>query len=144
MAREKRKERRLKANLPIKITPPDKSLIDAQTENISRLGTYIEIKQGIRLGVHLDLEIEIPDYANNLSLAGAVKCKGDVFRCALLREIESKKIYGVGIFFTGFSGQQDRNKLSKYIDFLIFQEEEKVKQATQRWREKREKRQDAQ
>ena len=142
MVREKRRERRLKARLPIRISCPDSPQIFTQTENISRLGAYIEIEQEIPLGVHLDITIEIPAYTNDSALIGAVRCKGDVFRCNLVREIESKRFYGLGIFFTDYSGEQDRNKLSKYIDFLIFKEQEDIKQATQRWRERRRKRRD--
>jgi hypothetical protein len=141
MVKEKRRERRLKVRLPIAINYPDNPPISSQTENISRLGTYVEVEQEIPMGVHLDITIEIPAYTNALSLTGEVKCRGDVFRCNLAREVESKKIYGLGIFFTTFLSDEDRDKLSKYIDFLILKEQEDIKQAVQRWRGRRRKQQ---
>lgn len=89
------------------------------------------------MGVKADIILDLPAYSNDLSLIGNVRCSGDVFRCSLLKEVGSKKLYGMGIFFTDFFEQEDRNKLSKYIDFLILKEQENIKQAMQRWREKR-------
>ena len=140
MVTEKRRERRLKVGLPVIIGCSDRPLIYAKTNNISRLGTYIEIDQDIALGVHLDIKIEIPAYTNDLSLIGEVRCKGDVFRCSSVIEIESRRIFGLGIFFTDFSSEEDRNKLSRYIDFLILKEQEDIKQGIKRWREKRRRR----
>jgi len=140
MATEKRRERRLRVNLPIRISYAGSPEIYSQTENISRLGTYAEIEQEIPLGMHLDMTIGVPAYTDDLSLIGNVKCRGDVFRCNLVREVGLRKFYGLGIFFTDFSNEQDRDKLSKYINFLIAKEQEDVKQATARWREKRRKR----
>ncbi len=127
--------------MPIRISYPGGPEVYSQTENISRLGTYVEIEREIPLGVHLDMTMEIPAYTNDSSLVGNIKCRGDVFRCNFIREAESKKFFGLGIFFTGFPDEQDRNKLSKYIDFLIFKEQEDIKQGLQRWRRKRRKRQ---
>ncbi len=142
MVIEKRRERRLKVRLPVRITYPQGGTIFTHTENISRLGTYVEIDREIPLGVHLDMVIDIPAYTSALSLTGELRCWGDVFRCNLIGEIDSNKIYGVGIFFTDFFSPQDRDKLSKYIDFLILKEQEDIKQAIQRWRGKRRKRRD--
>jgi len=141
MAKEKRRERRIRVSLPIRITYPDNPPIYTHIENISLLGTYVEIEQEIPLGVKLDITIEIPSYKNNPSLIGNVRCQGDVFRCNLVREVESKRLYGLGIFFTNFSEEEDRNKLSKYIDFLVLKEKEDIKQAMRIWREKRKRRQ---
>ncbi len=136
---ERRRERRIKVRLPITISHPNSRKINAHTENISLLGTYVEIEQEIPLGAKLDITIEIPVYTGDSSLAGNVRCAGDVFRCTLAREVESRKLYGHGIFFTGFSTEGDRNKLSKYIDFLIKKEQEDIKQAMKRWRKRRRK-----
>jgi len=137
---EKRREKRLKVRLPIRISYPETTEIYSHTENISRLGTYIEIEREIPLGVHLDIAIEVPAYTDDWSLKGTVRCKGDVFRCNLVREQESTRFYGLGIFFTNFSNEQDRDILSKYIDFLIVKEKQDIKQAMLLWRTKRRKR----
>ncbi|MFH1578447.1 MAG: PilZ domain-containing protein [Candidatus Omnitrophota bacterium] len=136
---ERRREKRLKVELPVSLSYLDNPLIYARTQNISRLGSYIEIEQDIPLGVKLDITIEIPAYSNDQSLIGSLKCQVDVFRCSLLREAQPGKVYGLGVFFTVFSEPQDQNKLSKYIDFLIVKEQEDVKRAMQSWREKRKK-----
>jgi hypothetical protein len=139
MVVERRKERRIKVRLPITINHPNSRPINAHTENISLLGTYIEIEQEVPLGAKLDITVEIPAYTSNPSLTGNVRCGGDVFRCDLSREVESRKLYGHGIFFTDFSTEEDRKRLSKYIDFLIKKEQEDIKQAMKQWRKRRRK-----
>ena len=139
MVTERRRERRLRVRIPIRISYPDNPPIYGQTENISRLGTYVEIEQEVFLGAKADVILDLPAYTNDSSLTGDVRCSADVFRCSLIKEVDLKKLYGLGIFFTDFFEQEDRNKLSKYIDFLILKEQENIKQAMQRWREKRKK-----
>lgn len=143
MVLEKRKERRVRANLPIKITYQKNLEILGRTENISLLGTYLELDREMPAGIDADIALEIPAYAEDLSLAGEVKCKGNIFRCNLIREFESKKYYGIGIFFTDFLVKADRDNLSNYINFLIFQEKQAIQKDTKRWQDKRQaKRQD--
>ena len=119
------------------MSSPNTPQINAYTENISLLGTYVEIEQEIPLGAKLDITIEIPAYTDVSSLTGNVRCRGDVFRCNFAREVESRMIYGHGIFFTRFSSEEDRNKISKYIDFLVLKEQEEIKQAMKQWRRRR-------
>lgn len=135
---DKRKERRIKVNLSIKLAYQNNRQVRAATENISRLGTYVEIGRKIPPGTSLDITLEIPVYGEDPSLAGEAKCKGDVFRCNLIKEDESKKYYGIGIFFTDFPQETDRDKLSQYIDFLIRQEDKSIKAGAKRWHKKRE------
>ncbi len=136
MVTERRREKRINARLPIRISYPDSPPIYIQTEDISRKGIYAEIERQIPLGVRLDIAIEIPTYTNELSLIGGVRCRGDVFRCNLIREVESKRFYGLGVLFTDFSDEKDKNKLLKYIDFLILKEQD-IKQAIKRWSKRR-------
>ncbi len=100
---EKRREHRLKANLPIRIISSNNTEILCSTENISRLGTYLEIDREVPAGENVDITLELPAYTQDLALAGELRCKGSVFRCNLIREFESTKFYGIGIFFTDFS-----------------------------------------
>jgi len=137
MVIERRRARRIKVNLPIRINYPRNPKICTQTENISILGTYVKVESQIPLGTKLDIIIEIPPYTEDFSLIGNVRCRGDVFRCDLVEEKNRQRLYGLGIFFFDFSDEQDRDKLSKYIDFLILKEKEDIKQALQRWRKKR-------
>jgi hypothetical protein len=139
MAIEKRKERRIKVSLPIKIIYKNNIKILGNTENISRLGAYVEVDKEIPAGMDVDINLEIPAYTEDLSLTGAVRCKGNIFRCNLTKESEPKKYYGIGVFFTNFLKQIDRDKLSRYIDFLILQEEKGVREGIRRLRDKRDK-----
>jgi len=138
MALEKRKERRIKVNLPIRIACPGNIKVGGQTQNISRLGAYVEMDRRVPIGADVEIAIEIPVYTNNLSLSGKIKCQGNIFRCDLIREKEAKKYYGIGIFFTSFLQPIDREKLSQYIDFLILNEDKNIKEGVRRWRNKRE------
>lgn len=136
MVTEKRKERRLRAGIPIKIIFRNKE-ITAKTNNLSRLGAYIETEEEMPLGADLDIALDIPDYCGDLSLSGKVRCKGNIFRCSPAREENARKYYGTGIFFTGFVSPADRDKLSRYIDFLILKEEKGVKEGVKDWKQKR-------
>lgn len=135
---EKRKERRIKVSLPMKIVFRDNEII-CNTGNLSRLGAYAEIDREIPPGAGLEIALTIPPYSGDPSLSGEARCKGNVFRCGPVREENSKKYYGAGIFFTGFSAPEDRDKLSRYIDYLILREEKGLKEGVMQWRKKRRK-----
>ncbi len=137
MGIEKRKERRIRVSLPIKIVYQRGEVLMAETENISRLGAYVEIEKKIPLGADIDIALQIPPYTKDPSLCGEVKCQGNIFRSSLAREIAAKKYYGIGIFFTRFAQEAEREKLSKYIDFLILNEDKVVKEGIRQWRDKR-------
>lgn len=137
MVIEKRKERRIKASLPIKIVFQGQK-VAGRTNNLSRLGAYTEIGRRIPLGAALDITLVIPAYSREASLSGQVKCKGSIFRCSPVREDGSRKYYGSGIFFTEFVSPGDRDKLSRYIDFLILKEEDGLKEGVREWKQKRE------
>ncbi len=138
MAAERRKERRLKANIPIKITGKNNLEIFTRTENISFLGAYVEVDRQVPTGTEVEVVLEIPHYSEDLSLAGEVKCKGDVFRCSLVSESSTVKYYGVGVFFTEFYLSEDRDRLHGYIDFLIENEEQEIHEGLRRLRYRRE------
>lgn len=148
MVIERRKERRIKVNLPIKIVYPALSATErscrvgkggiyrngfavvGRTENLSRIGTYVEIDRNIPVGTDIDMTLESPK--------GVISGKGNIFRCNLVREVGSRKYYGIGIFFTDFLKETDRDKLSEYIDSLIADEDRNIKKGLKRWRKKRE------
>jgi hypothetical protein len=134
---EKRKERRIKVNLPVRIIYRNSPQIKGTIGNISRLGAYVELDRDIPVGSDIDIIFEIPIYIKDLSLTEEVRCEGKIFRSNLVKEFRSKKYYGMGIFFTNFTKQLDRDKLSKYIDFLILKEDRDIQTGIKRWREKR-------
>lgn len=134
---EKRKERRIKVNLPIRIIYRNNPQIIGTIGNISRLGAYAEIDKDIPVGEGIDITFQIPVYTKDVSLTGEVRCEGNIFRSNLAREFRSKKYYGMGIFFTNFMKQLDRDKLSKYIDSLVLKEDQDIQAGIKRWREKR-------
>jgi len=138
MPSERRKERRLRANLPIKITGKNNLEIFTRTENISFLGAYVEVDREISAGTEVDVVLEIPHYSEDLSLAGEVRCKGNVFRCSLVSQSEAIKYYGAGVFFINFYLSEDRDRLHRYIDFLIQNEEQEINSGLRRLRNKRE------
>jgi hypothetical protein len=136
MAIEKRKERRIKVNLPIKIRYKG-SQVHGEAENLSRLGCYVKIEKEIPIGIDISIILDIPVYAADTLLSGNLNCKGNIFRCNALEENESGKRYGIGIFFTEFSSQADAEKLSQYIDYLLLSENKKIQTGLSRWKDKR-------
>jgi hypothetical protein len=136
MAQERRKEHRLRSNLPIKIVCQNGGEIIGRTENISRLGTYVEVDKEILVGERVDLTIEIPVFDPDISFSGQVECKGSVFRSGLSRQLQKNRIYGIGIFFTFFNNREEKEKLSRYIDFLASKEEQDIKEGLRRRKEK--------
>ena len=123
---ERRRRKRIDVALPIKIEY-NKERLSAETKNISDLGTYIEIDKKIPIGTTLDIRLEIPK--KKLKRGGEkklVNCKGVAFRCHPALSPESKKRYGIGIFFRSFlkSGEKD---LSNYIDYILLEEKRKGK-----------------
>lgn len=133
---EKRKERRIRVSLPVKIFY-QKLEVAGQTENISRLGAYVETNKEMPMGAELEMLLKIPARTKEDSLAKDIRCRGSVFRSGLIREENAKKYYGLGIFFTDFPQQTDKGKLSEYIDFLILQENKGIKDGLKRWKETR-------
>jgi len=133
---EKRKERRIKISLPLKIIYQGKEL-SGFTGNISRLGAYAQMERDLPIGTDIDAVLEIPAYAKDPSLTGKISCKGNIFRANFIEEAKGKKNFGLGIFFTGFPEQKDKEKLSRYIDYLIAEEEEGIKKGVKLWRNKR-------
>lgn len=134
---EKRKEHRFKAELPIKIIYAGAE-IAAKTDNLSRLGTYVEISREIPAGESVDITLVLPAYTGDISMSGEVRCEGSVFRSVLLSQASGNKYYGAGIFFTVFSEHQHRDKLSNYIDYLVLKEEQEIKDGLKRRKEKEE------
>ena len=133
---EQRKEHRLRANMPITITYGGAALT-SRTENISRLGTYVESPTEIPSGQTVDVILELPAYTQDTSLTGEVRSKGTVFRSSPVREFEGRQWYGLGIFFTEFASGRDRDKVSSYVDHLIATEEQEIKEGLKRRKEKK-------
>jgi len=137
MGIERRKEKRMHVALPVKLVFDKKEEISGITDNISRLGSYVEINRQFDSGTELDVTLEIPDYAQDKRAGGTVRGHGTVFRCDLREVPGSQPCYGIGIFFTSFSSKEERERLSKYVDFLIVKEEESVKEGFKKWKEKK-------
>ncbi len=134
---EKRKERRIKIALPIKVIYQGNES-SGFTANISRLGTYAEIEKELPIGVDVGVALEIPAYLKDAPVGGKIRCEGNIFRTHFIQEVKNKKYYGLGIFFTSFNEEADRQRLSRYIDYLSTQEEKEIKEGAKHWREKRE------
>lgn len=137
MALERRKERRIKAHLPIKIICPDNLEVLTRTENISFLGTYVETDKKIPSGTKVEIVLELPPYDQDVASAGEIQAQGDVFRCGVVNEGQTSEYYGVGIFFTTFHRQEDMEKLHRFIDFLAVREEHDIHEGVKRLKNKR-------
>jgi hypothetical protein len=136
MAQEKRKEYRLKVRIPISVRVDPKAHFESKTVNLSRLGTYVEIPQDVPAGKSVSVIMALPAYCADASLCGEVKCRGTVFRNTMVREEDGRSIYGLGIFFTDFGTFQDKEKLSRYIGFLVDKEEQDMRDGVRRRKEK--------
>jgi len=137
MGIEKRRGRRIRVRLPIRISYGGAHTITAETQNISPLGTYVEIGQQIPLGTDVDIILKILPYPGSFSSNQEVKCQGGIFRCNLVGEVESRKIYGIGVFFTDFQNPEEQNKLSRYIEFLTSKEANDIKAGAQLLQDKK-------
>lgn len=124
-------------SLPVWISYRDKRGIPGTIENISRLGAYVATDRPIPEDTAVSAMFAIPSYTKDQSLGGEVRAEANVFRMNLIGESGANKHYGVGLFFTRFLSQQDSDKLSGYIDFLILEEENNIKAGIKRWQEKR-------
>jgi hypothetical protein len=133
---EKRKEHRLKANMPIQIACGPGKELRGRTENISRLGTYVELTEVIPAGQTVDIVLELPAYTQDTSLTGEVRCEGTVFRSSPLRFTAGRQWYGLGIFFTDFASLRDKEKVSIFVDHLIATEEQEIRDGLKRRKEK--------
>ena len=133
---EKRKEHRLKANIPIRISGGSGRELRGRTGNISRLGTYVESPEDLPAGQTVDMVLEIPAYTRDTSLTGEVRCEGTVFRSSPVRSAAGGQSYGLGIFFTDFAGLRDKEKVSLFVDHLIVMEEKEIKEGLKHRKEK--------
>lgn len=127
---EKRKERRIKVSIPIQVVYRGEAA-RGLTGNISRLGAYAEVDRELPIGAEVEVTLSIDGRGDE------VNCSGSVFRSGVARETQGKTYYGLGIFFTGFHNDQDKQELSEYIGRLIAQEEREIKKGVAAWRHKR-------
>ncbi|NLE92135.1 MAG: PilZ domain-containing protein [Elusimicrobia bacterium] len=137
MGIERRKEKRMHVSLPVKLVFSKKEELSGVTVNISRLGSYIEVSRQFDSGAELDVTLEIPDYGQDKKSGGQVRCNGTVFRCDLREGPGAEPFYGIGVFFTSFASREERERLSKYVDFLIVKEEEDAREGFKKWKEKK-------
>ncbi len=121
--KERRRRKRVDVALAIKIEYNNKKVF-AKTKNISVLGTFIETDKKIPTGVSLNIGIRIPQTGFKKSGASRqINCAGVAFRRQPVFPEEIKKQYGIGIFFRSFFAEGEK-KLSKYIDYILLQEQE--------------------
>jgi len=133
---EKRKEHRLRANIPVILSWGKEKGLQGRTENISRLGAFVELNKQVPAGATVGITLAIPAYTQDISLAGNASCSGTVFRSSPLGEIDGAPLYGVGVFFTDFAGPRDKDKISAFVDHLIREEERGIREGLRRRKEK--------
>lgn len=137
MGIERRKEKRMHVSLPVKIVFGKKEELSGVTDNISRLGSYVEVSRQFDSGTELDVTLDVPDYGQEKKSGGQVRCHGTVFRCDLREGAGAEPFYGIGVFFTSFYSREEKERLSKYVDFLIVKEEEAAREGFKKWKEKK-------
>jgi len=133
---EKRKERRIGVRLPVRISYRG-SQIAGETENISRLGAYIETSRNIPLGAELTITLSLSADAAGPKPSAEINCLASVFRSGLIRQEGENKYYGLGVFFTSFPQQSDRDELSSYMDLLTLREEQHLREGLKQLKERR-------
>lgn len=134
---EKRKEHRLRANVPVVLSWGKEKGIEGRTENISRLGAFVELNRQVPAGAPVDITLAIPAYTQDISLTGNASCSGTVFRSIRLEAAAGgTALFGAGIFFTDFATPRDKDKISSYVDHLIRAEEQGIKEGLKRRKEK--------
>ena len=120
--RERRRRQRVDTALPIRIKY-SREEISGQTKNISVLGTYLEADKEIPIGTTLDIKIRIPETGQRQAgKSREIRCAGIAFRSQPGGSLEPKNQYGIGIFFRSFSERGEKD-LSKYIDYILSEEE---------------------
>jgi len=131
---DKRKERRIRVSLPINIAYGRGKQFSSVTDNISRLGAYVQSAHELAIGTEIEVILQMP---GKTRVPAQVKCKGRIFRCEPIPGAASQASYGLGIFFTEFLTPADKDKLSNYVDSLILKEEHEIASGIKRWAKKR-------
>jgi len=114
--REDRHSRRVGVVLPARLVYGEDQ-ISTQTENISFLGTYVQVQKEVPVGTPTSVTLDLPP----AGAGGNVQCEGIVVRCEGLRP----GTYGIGIFFKEFLGDGEA-KLGKLIDELLAKQNEEA------------------
>ncbi len=135
MAQEKRKERRVHAEIEVEITCFDESKRKGVTTNFSRLGALITIDREFKPGESVDLALMVPGHFQRDFGADRIRCKANVFRCSPLEEGKNV-IFAVGVFFTEFFSQEDAAILSHYVSLLLDHEDSLTKSRAHSKKEK--------
>ena len=134
--KERRREQRVKAELPIKISCGQSEIITS-TKNISNLGTRVELKREIPLNSHVKIVLTIPAFARMKIFSKQIECEGTIIRCEFLKERNALDgNYSIGIFFTDFS-HEDNKRLAGYLDRFVSREERRRKKWVKKWKSRK-------
>lgn len=114
---ESRRGRRVRVILPARLVCGAETL-SSQTENISLLGTYVEVGKEIPAGTPATVTLDLPPSNGG----GSVQCQGIVVRCESLRP----GVFGLGIFFNQFLGDGE-TRLDQLIDELLKKQNEEAR-----------------
>jgi len=128
MVMERRKERRLRANVPVKIIY-NGSEFSGTTRNISNLGAYVETSREVPLGAEIEITLHIP--------RAKILCSASIFRSNAITRATGQDKYGLGLFFTHFDSIAEEAELQDYLDSLIAKEEQEAKRSLKNWSNKR-------
>lgn len=129
---ERRRQRRVKIKLPVRLNYNNNEAL-AITNNISLLGTSLNINKQILPGTRVTLSLGIPKYNDDNNLVGEVKGEGAVVRCDTLEQEGQPISYELGVFFSSFLPSCEE-KLLNYMDYAAKEEEKAVRQWVEQYR----------
>lgn len=132
---ERRKKRRIEAILPLEIIY-GRNKINAQSKNISMLGTLVDNEQGIPTGTNAEIVVHIPAYGHYHKPVGPITGQGTIFHSTLISQPPNTPFFRLGIFFASFSTKEDADKLSSYIDYAVSKEKTFLKKRLKQLRAK--------
>lgn len=129
---ERRRGKRVKVQLPVRIDFNDSQGM-ASTNNVSLLGTCVNMDKQILPGTRVAVSLDIPKYTEDENLTGEVRGEGAVIRCEPSQQEGQAAGYELGIFFSSFlpAGEE---KLSNYLDYAAKQEEQEVRKWVEQYR----------
>jgi len=116
---ERRKDPRVRNNIPVKIFNTDGDQV-TETANVSRSGAYCRVEKYIEPMTKLKINLLIPVKKNDKLSSKKINCSGVVVRA---EPIPGKEGFNIAIFFNDIS-QKDADIVSDYVSFYL--EKEKV------------------
>ncbi|MBU2063506.1 MAG: PilZ domain-containing protein [Candidatus Omnitrophica bacterium] len=115
---EKRRERRVSLQVPIKIGSSNFQIISS-TKNISRSGLYCQVNRFVPVMSKLAVTLFVPLIVKREQVEQKIDCSAVVVRIVPEEQKESVESYHLGLFFSEIK-DKDRDCISQYIKQSFF------------------------